>query len=508
MKTLQPILLSRPEIIASACYWGTGHQQEIDRARSIVADAARTEVERTNLDFKKQRAGIWRPKRSWVESPEHGRSEETEPLKYLASSKDKSDMSDKSDASNALTESQSPTISRIGYLDRLESIHGEDYIIDYYAILGVTQDATADEIKKAWRSIMRETHPDVVARASDKIQRQAERDAKFAQQAYNVLSDPEKRIEYDQLLATFPEGLISPDGTAILNLRRRTINTNYLVSGAKLDLTEVKAQAKAMSGYNDEIFQFLKTQIETLESPPSPIIAAYMALLGQRLFYLTLLEDLSWEEAGVMKQDDTKHLVSAKAHLEQRQDQVAATREEIVDRVTKQTLALTAGGSSMLLSDSRHQVDEDQLQENPLAVAKKLSELATQRYDELSQAILDIAKDKANTLEELLKYLSWDYLTSEENLKNDLHVIIVNHEGKIIGESGNKLEGTNMTNYGIKEFTGLTLQRLQEQNIDWKVRDTSVVTLFLNSDIPDVLLQIAHVARLHFSKVLGHDIEF
>lgn len=64
---------------------------------------------------------------------------------------------------------------------------------DYYAALGVGRDATADDIKKAFRKLARKYHPDVSKEAD------AEARMKEVNEAYTVLSDPEKRAAYDQL---------------------------------------------------------------------------------------------------------------------------------------------------------------------------------------------------------------------------------------------------------------------------------------------------------------------
>lgn len=72
---------------------------------------------------------------------------------------------------------------------------------DYYEVLGVSKDASAEEIKKAYRKLARQYHPDVNPNDQD-----AEQKFKEVKEAFDVLSDPNRRQQYDQFGHAAEEG--------------------------------------------------------------------------------------------------------------------------------------------------------------------------------------------------------------------------------------------------------------------------------------------------------------
>ncbi len=73
---------------------------------------------------------------------------------------------------------------------------------DYYEVLGVNKNATEDELKKAYRKLAKKYHPD--ANQDDK--KGAEAKFKEVNEAYETLSDPQKRKMYDQFGPDGPQG--------------------------------------------------------------------------------------------------------------------------------------------------------------------------------------------------------------------------------------------------------------------------------------------------------------
>ena len=66
---------------------------------------------------------------------------------------------------------------------------------DYYEVLGIDKNATEADIKRAYRRMARKYHPDL----NKEHPKEAEENFKKVNEAYHVLSDADKRAQYDQM---------------------------------------------------------------------------------------------------------------------------------------------------------------------------------------------------------------------------------------------------------------------------------------------------------------------
>lgn len=71
----------------------------------------------------------------------------------------------------------------------------------YYTVLGVSEDATPLEIRTAYRNLLKQIHPDTVSTLSPELKREAEIATKEINEAYELLSDPSLRRQYDEQLS-------------------------------------------------------------------------------------------------------------------------------------------------------------------------------------------------------------------------------------------------------------------------------------------------------------------
>ena len=161
-----------------------------------------------------------------------------------------------------------------------DPVHGIDYLIDYYALLGVNRNADGQQIQSAFREKMRGYHPDVLARAAPEFKTQAAAKTRIFYRAYETLTDPEKKAPYDEKLKSFDPRLVSSTGEALIDLKKKRIDADFLIGGTKWGQKDfVLEQISTMVGFDENGFRIIEQQFKKAESPPTELRKAYQQAL-------------------------------------------------------------------------------------------------------------------------------------------------------------------------------------------------------------------------------------
>jgi ferredoxin len=161
-------------------------------------------------------------------------------------------------------------------------IYGDTIDEDYYSVLGLTPDATPDEIKKAYYNCMKACHPDLSGNAPS-----VNEFCMFVNEIYEVLSDPEQRMIYDAINGYTITG-VNPFKDAETE-KDHTFVDEFTCIGCKncantapktFDIEENHGRARVMSQYGNPAL--VEMAIQTC-----PVDCIYWVTPAQ----LTLLED-------------------------------------------------------------------------------------------------------------------------------------------------------------------------------------------------------------------------
>ena len=183
--------------------------------------------------------------------------------------------------------------------------------IDYYEVLGITRSATDEEVKKAYRKLVFEYHPD-----RNPGNREAEDKIRELNAAYEVLGDPEKRGTYERLRWGDEPRDVPPDPADILHeMEQKLYEEGHKEVFALLikDIKRVKAELAVIRERIVEIQGYDTFKKEEVDSRASEVMHEFvtpeMEERKKRLLDVALQMMIT---AKVAKEDDEERIKAVK----------------------------------------------------------------------------------------------------------------------------------------------------------------------------------------------------
>ena len=302
----------------------------------------------------------------------------------------------------------------------MDATHGTDYLIDYYALLGLEREADPAAIKSAYHEKQRQYHPDRYEGLAPELKARAEEKSRLFAEVYATLSDPARRATYDRRLAEW-QGPISRDGTPIVDLSRPHFRPETLLGGGLNDVAheQLAKRALQMSGHDPNTLALLEKLIAASEKLDLEMIEAYGRALACKETYLAVLEAFEWERAGFKNQPTEERPV--RQALQLIEAQIVSARAKAADGVAE-TLLLVAAGEIKLLAPGG---TFDSAAPSAHDVLNLYRDEALAHFDAAVARIGEIAKERAANAEKALKLIRGDYDPPEQPMRPKLLVIVL-----------------------------------------------------------------------------------
>lgn len=377
---------------------------------------------------------------------------------------------------------------------------GLDYVVDYFAVLGVERDANDEQVKSAYRKKTLGCHPDVVSRASETLRAAADREFKLFSKAFDALEDQSRRNALVAILDSFDPRLISADGHAIVSLSREMVSIDYLVSGLTYQPSEAEEKyLRAHIQSDDAVFELIEQQYLAAGKPTEALEKLYHSQLVNKLALLTIREGQAWQRAGVMNIADQKHFSTTDEFVEQREARFQKIRDSLPDAVSTRLLLGSNASAPLLLT---HQGDSPVAQGEVTSIASVVIERATERFESHREELAAIARERAAVMEKLLSLLKWEYLAeprAQEERSELLMMLAVNDTISMIVKV-NKSPDTDSLQTEIvpvEEETRVPENDMEKKQFHQLFGGVDCAIVRVESEL-DIVLQIGSVSERYF----------
>lgn len=370
-----------------------------------------------------------------------------------------------------------------------DPIEGVDYMVDYYAVLGIGRDSTKRDIELALRNNRSQWHPDRMGNLSPDILKQAEFKNTLFGKAEDVLMDDKFRQAYDERLTNFDSRLVSTEGHAIIDPSKRRVDLDFIISGKDIDFSALIERARQLTGYDEERVKSVETLYNS-DKENKTFKDLYRKELVTEFVFVSQLEDMAWARAGIANQKPIRGLLYyPDEYSEQVEIEIERVKaEEIPEGLENRLLAYETGVTPLL---SYNGEGDGSYNEISTEVRKRLIGNFSDRCDQ----IREITIRKQEVLEKLVSLTDYEYLVENDTPTPYCNIFIIDDKKDEViyglrfhkeGFTGGPLQ---------KNYNGMPLKDLKNMRIN---KDTILV--HHNPEVTDFLMEATYVTELHFNK--------
>ena len=384
---------------------------------------------------------------------------------------------------------------------------GIDYVVDYYAVLGVPRDADEAAIKTAFRDKVKRVNPNKL-QGTD-YEEDGRRKLEILGLAKDTLIDSEQRAAYDKKLDSFASDLRSKTGAPMLSLS---------ASSAGVDIEQLLG---GRTGFNiREVFrqepesnpEDLADRQEAYRNNPCPKTAlALKRELSRSLNDAQLEEMFSWHESGLEAPEDPKVQLRPDALIEDRNSRIEKARESIPQIVESHLLAGSEVARFLLpAADAPTQEVADELVEHSAAIQlRDATSVALSRFDKHAENLRAIAEQRSAITNEIVALTDWHYLGSGEPEFKRLVILMVDKDkgGDVVKMGFDcSLRDGAVDISRIEDFDGLSVNFLESEQFSItcdKLRQDlqADIAVFSHFSAVPFGLELDYVMQQHFQTI-------
>jgi len=299
--------------------------------------------------------------------------------------------------------------------------HGVHYLVNYYKLLEVPEDATTKTIGSSYRRMVKGYHMDRFQGLAANPRSEVEQMSRVLTEAYATLSNPAKRAAYDLQLASW-EGPISTSGRAVVEMSRPYWSVYGVMDQAdqERDWDENGTdRVLKVSGFDPNTHALLEQLYEAADDPAPELVAVYATSLEKLQTVLAVQESSEGDLLGLTAFDDNPQVAG---YLEATQAKVLLQRDAVWVQVACTVQAIRSGSLPMLESGSSTAPDEA-ADESAL---DRHAAITLERFDSRAEKMLKLASDRLAVMEKRLSLIEPEYLLAQNqhSEKAILHVLV------------------------------------------------------------------------------------